>query len=106
MILHCVRKSVPTARRGSEAALMAQATWAGRASRRRNLLRIGRNEVRIVARRAESAYIVNLKAITRSRAQCRFPPERDYNLGISPITLVEEPDVVNHNLPAGSSASL
>src|SRR5437667_12488609 len=100
MILHCVRKSVPTVRRGSEAALMAQATWAGRVSRRRNLLRIGRNEARIVARRAKSAYIVNLKAITSSRAQCRFPPERDYILGISPITLVEERDVVNDNLPS------
>src|SRR6266566_4292952 len=105
MILHCVRKSVPTTRRGSEAALMAQATWAGCVSRRRNLLRIGRNEVRTAARRAKSAYIVNLKASTNSRAQCRFPPERDYGLGISPITLVEEPDVVNHNLPARSSAS-
>src|SRR6266702_7898932 len=106
MKLHCVRKSVPTASRGSEAALMAQATWAGRVSRRRDLLRIGRNEVRIVARRAKSAYIVNLRT-TLSRAQCHFRPERDYGygFGISPITLVEEPDVVNHNLPAGSSAS-
>src|SRR6266567_6797031 len=103
MKLHCVRKSVPTARRGSEAALMAQATWVGRVSRRRDLLRIGRNEVRTVARKAKSTYIVNLKAITRSRAQCRFPPERDYNLGISPITLVEEPDVLNHSAPAGAS---
>src|SRR6266571_282878 len=104
MILHCVRKSVPTVRRGSEAALIAQATWAGRASRRRDLFRIGRNEVRTVARRAKSAYIVNLRT-TLSRAQCRFLPERDYSRGISPITLVEEPDVENHNLPAGSSVS-
>src|SRR6266705_3715031 len=104
MILHCVRKSVPTTRRGSEAALMAQATWAGCVSRRRDLLRIGRNEVRTIARRAKSAYIVNLRK-TLSRAQYHFLPERDYILGISPITLVEEPDVVNHNLPAGSSAS-
>jgi len=64
MILHYVRKSVPTVRKGSEAALIAQATWAGRASRRRDLLRIGRNEVRTVARRAKSAYIVNLRTTT------------------------------------------
>ena len=86
-------------------ALMAQATWVGRVSRRRDLLRIGRNEVRTVARKAKSTYIVNLKASTNSRAQCCFQPDRDYGLGISPITLVEEPDVVNHTLPAGSSAS-
>src|SRR6266487_340647 len=63
MILHCVRRSVPTARRGSEAALMAQVTWAGGISRKRNLFRIGRNEVRSVARRANSTYIVNLREI-------------------------------------------
>jgi len=42
---------------------MAQATWAGRISRKRNLFRIGRNEVRAVARRANSTYIVNLREI-------------------------------------------
>src|SRR5256714_15650450 len=60
VIEHWVSSSVPAARMGSEAALMAQATSGGRASRRICLFRIGRNEVRTVATSARRADMLPL----------------------------------------------
>src|SRR3989441_8117490 len=57
---HWVSSSVPSARRGREAALTTQATSAGRASRRMRLFRMGRNEVRIVATSANRTDIMRL----------------------------------------------
>src|SRR5947209_19018806 len=47
-IVHSVKKSVPIASRGREAALLAHATSAGRAYRSSSLLRIGSIDVRTV----------------------------------------------------------
>src|SRR5712692_10302700 len=59
-IEHWVNRNVPAARMGREAALVIQATRAGRASRRRCLFRMGRNEVRTVAMSARKAAMIYL----------------------------------------------
>src|SRR5436309_6759516 len=56
--LHCMSRNVPTAKTGSENALIAHATSAGRASRSICLFRIGSNEVRTVAESARKTYMV------------------------------------------------
>src|SRR5258708_6005148 len=58
---HCVSSTVTTARIGREAAFVIQATRAGRASRSRCLLRIGRNDVKRVATSAKSAAMICLR---------------------------------------------
>src|SRR5216683_1567816 len=59
VIEHWVSRRVPAPRIGREAALMIQATSAGRLSRSRRLFRMGRKEVRMVAMSARRAAMMS-----------------------------------------------